>query len=95
MKPKKSPLDNALKRAQQYLRPPVDEQSRPAAMCAACASIESAGQNLHAALVQMIAADRLDLADQVTEIAHRLDVFQNAALREVGKVEIPQEEIFL
>jgi len=56
-------------------------------------SVESAGQNLNAALIQMIAADRKDLADQVTEIAHRLDVIQNTALRELKKVENPQEEI--
>jgi len=56
-------------------------------------SVESAGQHLHEALVQMIAADRKDLADQVAEIAHRLDVLQSASKRELEKVENPQEEI--
>lgn len=90
MKPENTPLNNALKRARQSLRPPVHQQNRPAALWAARASIESAGQHLHAALVQMIEADRQDLADQVAAIAHRLDVFENAALR---KMENPQEEI--
>lgn len=93
MQHENSHLDNALKRAQQYLRPPADEQSRPAALCAARMSVESAGQHLHAALVQMIAADRKDLADQVAEIAHRLDALQSAAQRELEKVENPHEEI--
>ncbi len=93
MQHENSPLDNALKRAQQYLRPPADEQSRPAALCAARMSVESAGQHLHAALVQMITADRQDLADQVAAIAHRLDVFESALLRKTDKQENPQEEM--
>ncbi|PUE58342.1 hypothetical protein B9Z44_01215 [Limnohabitans curvus] len=93
MQHENSPLENALKRAQQYLRPLADEQSRPAALCAARMSIESAGQHLRAALGQMITADRQDLADQVAAIAHRLDVFKSALPRKTDKQENPQEEM--
>jgi hypothetical protein len=93
MQHENTPLNNALRRAQQHLRPPVHEQDRPAALCAACASIQSAGQHLQAALVQMITADRQDLADQLAAITHRLDVFASALLHKTDEQENPQEEI--
>jgi hypothetical protein len=80
MEHENTPLNNALRRAQQHLRPPVDEQDRPAALCAACTSIQSAGQHLHSALAQVITANRQDLADQLAAIMHRLDVFEGALL---------------